>query len=288
VLVYAVATDWTRLQPAMLSFGLLMAAGLRGTAGIAIARTHLISLWLYAGLHKLLSPEFMAYRGNISMLRGLFDQPPAWLEAIYPELVVTSEIGLAVAATVVAGRRVAAPWALMLHATILLSLSPSGRNWNDSVWPWNVALGLAGFFLIAPWKDRVLDDWRAQPTPVRALVMFLLMFPALSQLGIGDPYLAHHLYSRSTPISYVCRNEGIVPARPGLGEGFTPRDGLQCRFVDYFPWLDVPEPGEHAFVRAYFARTCMDGDTLLIRERRRFFIATGREWTRVECGLVNR
>lgn len=50
------------------------------------------------------------------------------------------------------------------------------------------------------------------------------------------------------------------------------------------PWLDVPEPGEHAFVRAYFARTCVTGDRLVIRERRWFFLATGREWTRVECG----
>lgn len=297
-LAYAILTDWTRLQPAMVSFALLLAATL-GPAGIAIARAHLISMWLYAGLHKLLSPEFMAYRGQVSILRGLFAEPPEWLGAIYPELVVATEIGLALAALFVVSRRLAAPWALALHTTILLSLSPWGRNWNNSVWPWNVALGLAGFFLIAPWKEPMLDWFRSanrrrekksgrgrprQASPVPFVVVALFFFPALSQFGIGDPYLAHHLYSRSTPISYVCRDDHIPPPRPGLGDGFESNDGRFCRFVDYFPWLDVPEPGEHAFVRAYFTETCVAGETLLIRERRRFFIATGREWARSDCG----
>lgn len=283
-LAYAIATDWTRLQPAMVSFGLLMTVALPGPAGLAIARAHLVSLWLYAGLHKLVSPEFMAYRGDVSMLRGLFAQPPAWLGAIYPEMVVVAEVGLAAAAILPATRRVAAVWALLLHAAILLSLSPSGRNWNPSVWAWNVVLGLAGFFLIAPWKKRVREYVGAQPVWARGAMLFLIVVPALSQIGVGDPYLAHHLYSRSTPISYVCRSDSVPPPRPGLGEGFASNDGQYCRFIDYFPWLGVPEPGAHAFVRRYFAETCVAGDRLLIRERRWVFLARGREWARAECG----
>jgi hypothetical protein len=57
----------------------------------------------------------------------------------------------------------------------------------------------------------------------------------------------------------------------------------RCRFVDYFPWLNVPEPGEHRYVRAYFTRTCEPGETLVIRERRRFFI-DGDGWlTQLPC-----
>lgn len=284
VLGYAITTDWTRLQPALVSFALLMTARLPTRGGRAVARAHVLSLWFYAGFHKLLSPEFMADRNNPRMLQGLLAEPPPWVRAIYPEAVVCGEIGLAVLAALPATRRIAAVGACLLHAGILLSIIPTGLNWNDSVWAWNVVLGLAGFFLIAPWKESIADSFRSQRPLVKGVIVFLALYPAASQLGIGDPYLAHHLYSRSTPISYVCRIAEPPPSRPGLGDFFATPDGEhQCRFVDFVPWLDQPEPGEHAFVRAYFTRTCIAGDVLFIRERRRFFLARGAQWAQLPC-----
>lgn len=283
VLAYSLATDWTRMQPAMFSFAVLMFARLAGQAGPAIARTHLLSLWFYAGLHKLLSPEFMSNR-DPALLRHLPVEPPAWLRTIYPETVVIAEIGLALAAAVPTTRRLAAIWAVILHASILLSISPLGRNWNDSVWAWNAVLGVAGAFLIAPWRSRISACFRAQPFLVRAAIALLTVYPAASQLGVGDPYLAHHLYSRSTPVGYVCRASEPPELRSGLGDLYLTADSrYQCRFVDFIPWLDVPEPAEHAFLRAYFVRTCQSDETLVIRDRRRFFIARGDSITQFPC-----
>lgn len=285
VLAYAIATDWTRLQPALVSFALLLVARVPGGAGLAIARAHVLSLWFYAGFHKLLSPEFMADRKNPQMLHALFADPPQWMRQVYPEVIVLTEIGLALAAAIPATRKVAAVGACVLHAGILLSISPVFQNWNDAVWAWNVALGLAGIFLIAPWKEGIRETFRAQPRLVQAVLAFLALYPAASQLGLGDPYLAHHLYARSTPFSYVCRTTEPPPERPGLGRVYKTDDGrYQCRFVDFFPWLDVPEPGEHGFARAYFARTCARGEILFIRERRWFFIARGDQWRYFTCG----
>jgi hypothetical protein len=284
VLTYAVAADATRLQPALVSFGLLMTARLPGRAGPAIARAHLLSLWFYAGLHKLLSPEFMADRRNPWMLEALVGDAPGWLRQIYPEIVIAGEIGLALAATIPATRRLAALWAFLLHASILLPLSPLGRDWNRSVWAWNALLAVSGFFLVAPWRESIRESWRAAPSWAKAVVALIAIFPAASQIGYGDPYLAHHLYSQSTPISYVCRTDQPPPERPGLGRIYPTPDGkYQCRFIDFFPWLKVPEPGEHWFAHGYFNRTCAPGDILFIRERRRFFLARQQQWNYFLC-----
>ncbi len=284
VVAYAMLTDWTRLQPAMVSFAVLMAAGLPGQGGRAIARAHVVSLWFYAGFHKLLSPEFLADRRDPIMLRHLGVQLPPGVREYYPEAVIAAEIGLALAATFPATRRLAGVWALALHAGILTSISPLGGTWNPSVWPWNVVLGAAGILLIAPWKEPVTTWFAAQLPVVRVAIVVLALYPALSQFGIGDPYLAHHLYSRSTPISYVCRDADPPPFRAGLGDVYRTNDArYQCRFVDFFPWLNIPEPGEHVYVRTYFERTCEETETLVIRERRRFFNG-GKGWlTQYRC-----
>ena len=206
------------------------------------------------------------------------------MRQIYPDLVIAGEIGLALAAAIPATRKLAAVWAFLLHASILLPLSPLGRDWNRSVWAWNAVLALGGFLLIAPWRESIRGCFRAQRPLAKVAILLLAAFPAASQLGYGDPYLAHHLYSQSTPISYVCRTKEPPPSRPGLGRVYPTPDGrYQCRFIDFFPWLNVPEPGEHWFAERYFDRTCTPGDILFIRERRRFFLARQQQWNYSTC-----
>ena len=127
---------------------------------------------------------------NPTMLKGLLSDPPQWMRAVYPESVVVAEIGLALAAAFPATRRLAAAWALVLHAGILLSVfgqdttKPSGRGTRPR---------LAGFFLVAPWRETIRESLRQEGCRVRTVVAVLALSPALWQLGIGDPYLAHHL-----------------------------------------------------------------------------------------------
>lgn len=55
-LLLACLGDQTRIQPGVISVAVLMIAPAYGDAGRAIARWHLCAMWLWAGLHKLLSP----------------------------------------------------------------------------------------------------------------------------------------------------------------------------------------------------------------------------------------
>jgi hypothetical protein len=266
----------------MVSCGLLLAAG-TGEQGRIIARAHLLTLWFYAGLNKLLSVDFM-HNPNPWLLRVFVDSPPEWLAAVFPAFVVASEAGLAIAAAWPPARTVAAFWACALHATILARVLMA--DWNQSVWPWNVVLGLSGFFLFRPWQESVPATLRAASGPVRFTVFVLAAYPLLFYVGLGDPYLAHHLYSRSTPTGYVCNTERQPQAsRPGLGHGppYVPGEH-HCRIIDFMPSLNVPEPPEHAVFEHYFAATCGTDEVLFIDERPMYLGTRDQQRRVIHCG----
>jgi hypothetical protein len=96
-------------------------------------------------------------------------------------------------------RKMAGFMAFGIHAGILLTLSPVGRNWNEAVWPWNLALALAGLALIVPWKEPLFKTLAETVPTARALVIFILLSPAGWFVGITDAYLAYHLYSSDVP-----------------------------------------------------------------------------------------
>ncbi len=60
VLVLACLGDQMRMQPGVVSLAVLMIAPAFGAGGRSIARWHLCSVWLWAGLHKMLSPGWAA------------------------------------------------------------------------------------------------------------------------------------------------------------------------------------------------------------------------------------
>jgi len=100
-------------------------------------------------------------------------------------------------------RKIRALMAIGIHLGILLTLSPVGRSWNQSVWPWNIALALAGAMLIAPWKENPILTLKSCRPIIRALVIFLLIAPVwLLFWGHGCVY-AHNLYSSNVPSANV-------------------------------------------------------------------------------------
>ena len=59
LLLYAVLIDQTRLQPGVVSLLFLLWGTVPNPTAQGFARAHLLTLWLFAGFHKLLSPAFM-------------------------------------------------------------------------------------------------------------------------------------------------------------------------------------------------------------------------------------
>ena len=271
VLVYAVLTDQTRLQPEFLTFAFFLAAGLPGAAGLTLARVYLITLWLYAGLHKLLSVDFMT-QSDTWMLRAMAGDPAPWVRAVFPWTIVGAEIGIALLALLPRTRRLAAIGALLLHGGILLSLMRAG--WNPSVWPWNLLCAVAGFFLLVPWRRSLVEEWRAATPGLRVAMLVLAIYPLGFYAGVVDTYLSHSLYAQDQPRGYVCNLTGEVePVRPGLGNTITythPDGPFECREIFVSDVLGVPMPPLHRLYADYFDRTCTADEFLLILERRLF------------------
>ena len=59
VFAYGMATDQTRMQPEFFSLPLLLWGSLPSASARLVGRASLFSLWFFAGLHKMLSPDYL-------------------------------------------------------------------------------------------------------------------------------------------------------------------------------------------------------------------------------------
>lgn len=266
--VYACLIDQTRLQPEIVSLIFLLWGSLPSKTAKAFARYHLVSMWAFAGVNKLLSPEFM--HGTAQwILGGLVRTPPPLLREHAGYLIAGFELGVGLLALYPRTRRLAAFAAFALHATILLDLSPLGHNWNQAVWPWNVALAFSGFALIWGWRDGPILALGRAHLLARPAIVLVALAPIGFYFGVTDAYLAHNLYTSNTPRADWCR----------AGRG--------CASDPYTPatWraFNVPIPPEHRLFESYFFRTCGTGDTLVIKDNRAWAKQRGWDQRTVPC-----
>jgi hypothetical protein len=218
LLVAALLMDQTRIQPGPISLCLLLVATLPRLR--ALAPAHLAALWIWGGVHKLLSPDFA-----ILVAPGIFG---------------SRELGLFVAAVEIAlgaliflrRRRELGMVALALHGTASVVLLWRGEY---ALLPWNVVL--AGvYFFIPNERSRILDA-----------VPFLI--PAGFYLGIVDAYFAHVLFTGGVTQSVRCDAQECRSdveqdeVRQALGVPLGPEDRL---IRTYF--RATCYPGEELFV----------------------------------------
>ena len=267
LLIYAALIDQTRLQPGVVSLLFLLWGTVPNPTALGFARVHLLSLWLFAGFHKLLSPAFMNDTAP-RLLNGFPVDLPLWFISFGGYVIAFTEIGTGLLALSRRTRTAAAFMAFGLHAAILLDLSQLGINRNEAVWPWNVALALAGFVFIAPWKESLPDSVARCHVLARPLLVCLLVAPLGFYLGLVDAYLAHNLYSANTPqATVVCRGDCLPYQNPNaIWEAFR-----------------VPPPPEQRLFEQYFVLTCRPGDQLLITDSRWWFTSHGLANRRVTC-----
>jgi hypothetical protein len=255
LVIYSILIDQTRLQPEIVSMVILMWGALRWDSLKTIARTHLISLWFFAGLNKLLSPGYLA---SISFL-------------VYPRsssrvlLLPLIEITMGLLALIPRSRKVAAALAFTLHMTIFILLSPLISSTGLAVWFWNLALALAGFALIYPWNESLPSSLQKSNPLATVLAVLILVSPIGFYFGIVDAYLAHNLYSKNIPSAVWYHSSGLV-------------QGIDTRST-----LNVPIPPEHRLFESYFSQSCRRGDYLVIHDSRYWAKLRGYELRRLEC-----
>lgn len=248
LIAYGMVTDQTRMQPEFFSLPILLWGSLpmRGTR--LVARAHLITLWFYAGLHKVLDPGFLTETGP-KIVRSFPFPMPGGLVSVLIFSIVVLEIGTAVFVVFPGTRQIAAWSALALHLCILMALFLPGESRNSAVWSWNVALACSGFALIAPWRSSLALNFRSSGVPTRAIVVLLAVMPVGFYAGVVDAYPAHQLYSAGTASATVYCPAGCRPEQDVNATWFA---------------MNVPIPPQPRLFTASFLATCTGGDVLRI------------------------
>lgn len=257
LLAVACMFDQLRTQPQFLAIAVLLVTSVHREVRW-FGRWFLASLWLWAGVHKLVSPDWHGEQAWLlaaqlhldaaQVYRGL-----AWAVALF-------EIALGIAAIVVPR------WALLLsiplHLGISLVLSPLMVDWNATVIPWNLATASVGSWLL--WQT--LNPWPATSRQA-ATAIAMLALPAGFYIGWIDHYFAFVLYSDNLP-------RGLVTTPQG------------CREIDTWAELNVAFPNERRLIRQYFARAAEPGWKLHVADPRAWL---GDEfWAKTSSGALER
>ena len=269
VLMLAMIADTARVQPSVYTLAAIMVGASFGARGWVFARVFLGAMYFYAGLNKLLSPGW--FTGTAPwLLTALTKTPTALVSKWFPWVIAGGEALLGVLVMIPRARRLAAIGAVLMHAGILYDLGPWGHKWNESVWPWNIALALAAPLLLWPWhgekpKETIELSSRA------ALVAsgWLIVAPLLWHVGLWPAYFAHHLYSEDLPTAQWCTRDGLCQSERGNDEVW---NGLK-----------VPLSPSVPIIKRYFLARCAAGDRLVVRDSRRWFVRRGQGEVTVLC-----
>jgi len=243
LLFIAIVADQHRLQPQVISLAVLM-IGCLHTSAAQLARWYLIAMWLWAGLHKFLSPEWYGIQSCWFLEACGFDGDRWHLP--FAIVVATLETALGVLAIV---KPKWAAWpAVAFHLGLLILLSPLGRNFNISVWPWNAATAAAAYWLLM--YDKPAEQ--SETTMVwfqRGVIATLLIGPALYYVDLVNPHLAFVLYSGNLPRAIHVRANSHSR-------------------LDGWTGLTVPFPDSQWLFQKQFKQTAQPGERLHIADPR--------------------
>jgi hypothetical protein len=282
LLVLAIGLDQLRIQPEFVSVAILLVGTLPSSGPKRLARCHLIALWFWAGLHKLLSAGYLLDSGP-RMWTDTLGELPRGLAVGLAVAAAVFELLLGIAAMIPRARRFV-PWlAALLHAGILLSLIVQG--WNPAVWPWNVAIVAAAAELFGR-REKAAD--REQETGDRgqwskwawtAAAVIALLHPGLYYVGLADAYLSWCVYSSNTPAATlypagadsrvddaIAGNSKLDPAT--LDEVLEIAEGDELQFKHYDA-LQVPLSPAPRLFEQYFRRVGQPGEMLVVDDPRR-------------------
>lgn len=247
VMAIAIVMDQFRCQPQILSVALMMAACVWAPAR-RVCVWFLVSMWLWAGIHKFLSADwFMQVSYNLLSDTGINAMN---FHVGFAAIVAFSEVLLGLAAW--RGPKMAVVGCLLLHVGIVIFLLFIG--WNVSVLPWNICMALVGAWLL--WNAETVEPG---PEPSRlsfpgssyeiVAVVAMLIVPIGMYFGLIRHCFAHALYSGNLPIGLVTHQDEIEP-------------------LEAWDTLRFPFPNEHKAYCDYFELTGVAGDKLHIRDPR--------------------
>ena len=236
IMLLACLFDQMRAQPQFLATWILMLATLRHSLKNYI-RWFLISLWVWAGLHKLISPEWNGPNAfDMASQIGLAPQP--WFKIV---AIAVAAVEIIVGLLAWVKPKWGAVGCVILHVGITFYLLR--RDWNYSVLPWNLASAIVGYW--------ILWTCDSKPTIRHRLAFGIFMIIPMGFFGGWvDHGYAHVLYSGSIPNGLITRADGSVEQIDAWGD------------------LAIPFPKERRTLKQHFAAKAKLGDRLHILDPR--------------------
>jgi hypothetical protein len=238
VLLISCVFDQMRTQPQFFAICLLMYGTLNET-GLWWCRWLNISMWLWAGLQKFLSPDWFGKSSWDIVVQCYW--PGEW-HLVFAMAIATFELTHGLLAIFLP--RIASWTCVALHVGVVIFLTPLFYNWNYSVIPWNLASAAVGF-----WMLRQSCNWQPKTFKQRAVVAVVLLYPIGFFFGVVDHGFSGVLYSDNIPRGLITKESGIREIR-GWGK------------------LSVPFPNERRLLKAHFERSSPPGSKLHIEDPR--------------------
>ena len=265
ILTAAILTDQMRCQPQVIWVAVLTIGCVRKSARPFCAWA-LVSLWLWAGIHKLLSAEWFGANSLLLLQQAGIDRSADWC---YWFALTIGAGELIQGLLAIARPRIAALTGMMLHLGItgfMLFI-----QWNLSVVPWNVCTAIVGSWLMyqgsakhhalkIPVFSLAKSSRTVQHTPrARRLIErlgHLQWLPAcavacllLTPLGVYTGHVrhcfAHVLYSGNLPLAAISKLDGSVQPLEGWETIRVPFPHEPKAFLDYFSATGFPGEKMH-------------------------------------------
>ena len=249
LMTLACLMDQFRMQPQFLANIVLMLAAL-GRSGQLVCYWFLTAMWFWAGMHKLLSPDWFAHASYWVLDRAELgrDTSLQWHSG-FAWLVALSELGLGIMAWI--RPRLSAIFCVLLHVGIVIMLL--AIKWNYSVIPWNLAtawIGATVLFQIGSESQSGERTNRAIPLQI-TLAALLLVLPIGFYFSLFDHGYSNVLYSDHLPRARITGK-------------------TELRTIRGWDKINVPFPSERRTLRQFFELVAQPGDKLHIHDPRVF------------------
>ena len=189
-------------------------------------------------------------------------------------------------------------FAIAMHAFILLAIGPLGLNYNDVVWPWNLAMMAFVPILFFRTADRpTMRDivWGRGFAFQKVVLVLFALAPILSFFGRWDDYLSSALYSGNTNFGWIRLNDDAFNRLPDGIDEYVTTAGPNLNEIDLDDWslgeLGVPAYPEIRVFRSVARAVCgftADAPSVKLVVKRKRAFAIGRRESVYGCADLRR
>lgn len=245
------------------------------TDALNISRLIIICIYIWSGLHKFNShfyDEIIPW-----MIGGIIPNVPSGITSLIAHSIPFIEISIGILLIFKRTRLIAIIGAIASHLFILIALGPLGRDQNQVIIPWNLAM--VAFVLILFKEDDVFSLRSlvmGRSLQAKVVSLLVVVMPFFNAFNRWDSYLSFALFSGNIPkASYYVTPEGYSEL-PRNVQPYCLKDNASGMYIiDVIDWADsyfhaslYPEPRIYESVANYLAKDLKKGEMLMVEHER--------------------